>query len=365
MIDSQPDLLQLNRTILLNPRAAASHPLAALLELEKPGMEILCPLARAIYWIETGRSERVDAGEALATLWSIDDSDARGDGEVCFKESAQHSIRLTLGEVAIVLGFESHAQMFYYGNFWHDGLRARSADAWGLSEQDDPNRMLEKLFLGFDADRRKWRGRTRANPREDGFVGECRYTFAFVNDLPVRGPSFTDSYHEQIWEDLSQAFPQRWDGDCHDDNDCGGDVRNSSFCWLHYLTSEQAAQLGIAAQADQAIGPGQDYPEWVAKQLVAQSDALWIHSHRIQSSYANAATVVEPTSDFWFAVGCGPSWDPADPAAQVDAEAEPYWDEFPEQAGPLLRIEISRTKQSLPPEWEALFPYLRQLIALL
>lgn len=355
MIDSHLDLLQLNRAILLNPREAASHPLAALLELEKPGMEILCPLARAIYWIETGRSERVDAGEALATLWSIDDSDARGDGEVCFEESAQHSISLTLGGTTIVLGFQSHAQMFYYGDFWRDGLRARSADVWGVSIQDDSNPGLEALFLAFDADRRQWRGRTRANPREDGFVGECRYTFAFVNDLPVSGPSFIDSYYEQIWEDLHQEFPQCWDGD----------ERNSSFCWLHYLAPEQAEQLGIAAQADQAIGPGQDYPEWVSRQLASQRDSLWIHSSRIQASYAKAATVVEPTSDFWFAVGCGSSWDPAYPAAQVDAEAEPHWDAFPEQAGPLLRIEISRTKQSVPPEWEALLPYVRHLIALL
>ncbi len=48
MADSSIDLLALNREILLKPSAAGSHDFVALLELEKPGLEFLCPLAKAI-----------------------------------------------------------------------------------------------------------------------------------------------------------------------------------------------------------------------------------------------------------------------------------------------------------------------------
>ena len=44
MVDSSVDLLALNRQILLDPTAAGSNELVALLELEQPGLEFLCPL---------------------------------------------------------------------------------------------------------------------------------------------------------------------------------------------------------------------------------------------------------------------------------------------------------------------------------
>ncbi|MCP9883413.1 hypothetical protein KBY65_13210 [Cyanobium sp. Alchichica 3B3-8F6] len=54
------DLLELNKEILAAPSKSANHPQIQLLELEDPELDFLCPLAKAIYLIETNRDEQVD-----------------------------------------------------------------------------------------------------------------------------------------------------------------------------------------------------------------------------------------------------------------------------------------------------------------
>jgi len=119
---SSIDLLALNRQILLNPLAAGNNELVALLELEQPGLEFLCPMARAIYWIATNRQGYIDANEVLGSLWLVDDSEAQGTGchgeHADVTESVQHSIVVRCGEAEIELGFESSSEMVYCGAYW-------------------------------------------------------------------------------------------------------------------------------------------------------------------------------------------------------------------------------------------------------
>jgi hypothetical protein len=179
-----------------------------------------------------------------------------------------------------------------------------------------------------------------------------------VNDLQVSGPTFSDSYHEQRWSELSDVYPQRW----RDEED--NSEENSCFCWAHYLDRSHAEKIGIAATGKSAIGRDQDYPEWLPKKLAENEDALWVHSDRIQTSYSSGSVVVKPSADAWIAVGCGSSWDPSEQDPEDDVTEDVDWDDFPADAGPLLRIEISAGAEELPAELEALLPYWQKLFQL-
>jgi len=353
MADSSLDLLALNREILLNPKAAGTNELVALLELEKPGLEFLCPMARAIYWMETNRPDRIDVNEVLGSLWLIDESEARGTGDfgddfADVREVVHHSIIVAFGGVEIDLGFESSATMVHYRELWPEYLRVVSARVLeGRASAEQPC-LFKQWFDALDEETTGSRGSPSGYPTDSGeFIGTCRYTLTSVNGLSVDGPTFSDAYHEQEWEGLSENYPRRWDGE----------EENSSFCWLHYLTPEQAEQIGIAAESRQALGPDRDYPAWVPKFLVADLGDQWIHSDQIGESYGNGAVVIKPSIEAWIAVGCGAAWEPAIDEGELNHDESMNWDEFPETMGPMLKIEIKREMNDLPEQLQVLLPY--------
>jgi hypothetical protein len=341
---------------LLDPTAAGSNELVALLELEQPCLEFLCPLARAIYWLETNRQGSIDVNGVLGSLWLIDESEARGTGEygedyACVKEVVHHSIITAFGGIEIDLGFESSTTMVHYKEFWPAYLRAVSAHAIELNLAAEHSHLIDQWFAELDAEAKSLRRSPDGYPTDSGeFIGTCRYTLTSVNGLPIEGPTFSDTYHEQDWGGLNEDYPQRWDGDSE----------NSSFCWLHYLCREQAEQSGITAKGKQALGRDKDYPEWLPKKLAADLEDQWINSDQISDSYGNGMVIVAPSTDGLIAVGCGADWDPSDPESQVDLEVA-EWGEYPANASPLLQIELSRGDEALPPELERLLPYLLKL----
>jgi hypothetical protein len=150
------DLRALSRQILLNPRSAANNELVALLELEKPGLQFLCPMARAIYLIETERVEQIDASEALNTIWFADDSDSyknEDDGDVTFEESARHAIELSWSDIKIILGFESNSRIFYHQKDLYPGkVRAHSAVTSDFGPHIDSSALIRILFDRFEAE---------------------------------------------------------------------------------------------------------------------------------------------------------------------------------------------------------------------
>lgn len=353
------DLIALNRQILLDPTKAGSNELVALLELEKPGLEVLCPLARAIYWIETERHDRIDVDETLASIWLIDENEARGAGEwgsdyADVNEVVHHSIVTTYGDIEINIGFESSTTMVHYKDFWPEYLRKVSARALEADTGVDYSRLINQWFAELDEETKRSRRSPDGYPADSGeFIGTCRYTMTSINGLTTSGPTFSDSYHEQDWDGLSEDYPQRWDGD----------EGNSSFCWLHYISREQAERIGISAKGKQALGEGKDYPEWVSKKMLTELEDQWIDADQISSSYGNGTVIVEPSTECLIAIGCGVDWCPSDPESQVDPEVVD-WEEYPANAGPLLRIEISRNACQLPSELENLLPYIVKLHSL-
>ena len=346
----------LNREILLNPASAGSNELVALLELEKPGLEFLCPLARAIYWLETNREGSIDVNGVLGSLWLIDESEARGTGEygedyACVEEVVHHSIITTFGGIEIDLGFDSSTTMVHYKEFWPAYLRTVSAHAIELNSAAEHSSLIDQWFAELDAETKTSRRSPDGYPTDSGeFIGSSSYALTSVNGLLVNGPSFSDTYHDQSWDGLNEDYPQRWVE--------GGE--DSCFCWLHYLSLDQAEQIGIAAKGRNALGPDKAYPEWAPKKLVDDLEDQWIGSDYIGNSYGEGNVIVESSTTAYIAAGCGAEWDPSNPESQLDVVADGC-EEFPGNAAPLLKIEINRNAEQLPAELENLLPYLVKL----
>ena len=363
MADSSVDLLALNRQILLDPTKAGSNELIALLELEKPCLEFLCPMARAIYWMETNCEGRIDANEVLGSLWLVDDSEARGTGlygeYADVTETVHHLIPVRCGATEVKLSFESSSEMVHYGELWPEWVRCACVPDVTPDLISDHCRLIDQWFVKLDREASDTQVRRTPNgyPTDSGeFIGTCCYTLTSINGIAVEGPTYSDTYHEQKWEGLHENYPQRWDDD--------GDEEGSCFCWLHYLSREQAEQIGIAAKGKEALGPDEDYPEWVPKTLITQWDGLWIDSDQIQSSYSEGTVIVKPSTEAWLAVGCGPEWDPNyHPDDQTDPK-DGEWEQYPSNAGPVIRIEINRNARHLPSDLERLLPYIIKLYSL-
>lgn len=357
MANAPVDLLALNRQILLNPSAAGGNELVALLELEQPGLEFLCPLARAIYWVETNRLDRFDSKKILGTVWLIDDNETY---DVIHEEIVNHSILIQLEAHRFSLKFRSTTTMYRSQSesdsdpIWPEYIRVANALDWCIANSDHLATTLQKLFTPLDLKAqgsRQMKIPVGGKRTEKGdFIAECYYSFAGINEISVEGPTYVDTF----------ADPDSWSGLS---DQCFEEDRHA-FCWLHYLSREQAEQIGIAAKGEEALGPDEDYPEWVSKTLITQGEGLWIDSDQIQSSYSEGTVIVEPSTEAWLAVGCGPEWDPNNhPDDQVNPE-DGEWEQYPSDAGPLLRIEISRDEEVLPPELEALLPYIEKLHSL-
>ena len=357
MADSSIDLLALNREILLNPKATGSHELVALLELEKPGLEFLCPLAKAIYLLETNRSDQVNASQALSSCLLVDYTFSGypgSDDQATVTEQVNHTINATFWGQETVLGFESTGDMTHYTSYWSEYVRLAWAHDWPLSLMLQPHEFIAELFGLLD--------KTAADnipgayPTDKGeFLGSLSYALRSINDINVVGPEYTYSNGDDLWDGLSEQYIQRFPGTRND--------RDGQMCWLHYISSEDAEDLAIGVDGEAAIGINPDYPAWVSKEVSQQElEATWISPDDLQESYSQGKMSFEESTSAVVALGCGVDWTPA----QL-AEDDDQLDESPDSlifdplTPPLIEVEIQRGAKALPDKLSSLTPYLTRL----
>lgn len=364
MTDSSFDLLSLNEEILLKPAEVRNNPLVTLLELEMPELEFLCPLARAIYLIETKRPERINAREVLNSCFLIDDSLSGSclelsDDYACIEEQVSHVIFRKFNHKEIALGFTSSGDMMYCQGFWDDYLRSKSGTQWPLVLLDEPLRFNEEIFRSLDSEANTG---PSAYPTDRGeFIGTVTYSLTSINGVGIEGPTLQDSKIESSWDNLSEAYNQRYPEQANSD-------REGQMCWLHYLDAPQADMLGISASEGNAIGENSDYPGWVPKTTSDEElEATWISPDEMQESYSGGEMSVEESTEAWFALGCGADWYPgADLIDEDDSDDEASVSKiFDPMVRPLITANIARGKSSLPNEILVIKPYLVQLAVLL
>ena len=364
MIDASVDLPALSKEILLNPKEAGKNPVVALLELEQPDLGFLCPLARAIYLLESKRPQRVDAIEALDSCFLIDDSMSGNclelsDESACVEEQVSHAIKQEFNQKEIALGFMSVGDMYFYQGFWDDYLRSAQGTAWPIGLLDEPAKFNENAFAILDSDAATG---PSAYPTDRGeFIGMLAYALASINDLAIEGPTLQDSKIEIDWENLSEQYTQRFPKKAS----CG---HKGQLCWLHYLDADQAATLGIAASGEDAIGDNPDYPAWVPKGIGEEElEATWISPNDILESYSRGELSIPASTEAWFALGCGSDWYPgANLIEEDDSEDEASNSVgFKPMNRPLITVNVRRGQATLPSELLILKPYLIQLVQLL
>lgn len=364
MIDASVDLLALSKEILLNPKEAGKNPVVALLELEQPDLGFLCPLARAIYLLESKRPQRVDAIEALDSCFLIDDSMSGNclelsDEYACIEEQVSHAIKQEFNQKEIVLGFMSVGDMMFYQGFWNDYLRSAQGTAWPIGLLDEPAKFNEKAFAVLDSDAAT---SPSAYPTDSGeFLGTLAYTLTSINDLAIAGPTLQDSKIESDWENLSEEYEQRYPDIARWDDE-------GQLCWLHYLDADQAATLGIAASSEDAIGDNPDYPAWVPKGVSKEElEATWISPDDLQESYSVGELSVQRSTEAWFALGCGSDWYPGANLIEEDDSEDEATNSvvFEPMSRPLITVNVRRGQAALPSELLILKPYLIQLVQLL
>jgi len=357
MADSSIDLLALNREILLNPKAAGSNELVALLELEKPGLEFLCPLAKAIYLFETNRPDRVNPSEALLSCAIVDYTFSGLPGSedpLDILEEVSHTIKTTFGDQEILLRFKSTGGMIYCTGFWSDYLRSAWATKWPLDLLSSPQDFVASLFLILDESCSETS--PGAYPTDKGeFLGSMTYALVGINDKNIDGPEYSNMGCEDGWEGLSDHYDQRCLGARIDSE--------GQMCWLHYIDEHDAKSLGIWAKRDEAIGVNSDYPEWVSKKVSKEDmEATWISPDHLQSSYSQGSLAVEESTSALLAFGCGTDWEPGY-SEYDDDQADAKGDEliFDPMTPPLMEIPIQRGANSLPDELVVFVPYIMKL----
>ena len=352
MGNSNIDILLLNKAILENPSGASTNELLGLLEIEDPDLKCLCPLARAIYRSETGRLTKACSAEALQATWCIDDSFASDTSwtgsQAQVREKVLHTIAIKINSRTISLGFCSSTEMTHYSEFWSDYVRAVSADDWKLAKESASAESLERMFSRLDE--QSTESRPQGYPTDSGtFIGISSYQLVSIDGIPVEGPTYHDSYHEQWWEGLSDE----------DQDNEGNEDELGGFNWLNYLSQDQAEQLGLAAAGDGAIGPDRGHPEWAPRSLIEEgSEATWISTRMIYESYSQWALQVDPSTCGYIALGCGAGWDPtSNPNERNELGEDLGWLEYPDAAAPLYKVEIERGADECPEMLARLLPY--------
>jgi len=360
-------LLELNKEILASPGSSGDHALIKLLELEKPDLNFLCPLAKAIYLVETNRAKHVDPLIALANCMAVDYTFSGypgSDDHAEVSEEVTHFIETKFGGKKITLGFESSGNMTHCTSFWREYLRVEWGTEWPLDLLEQPAEFIEELFNKFK--RGIENATPEAYPTDNGeFLGSLSYTLRTINGINIDGPEYAYSNGDDTWEGLSDEFSQRLSGRR---SDCDGQM-----CWLHYIDAETALQLGISAEGDNAIGNNPDYPAWVGKTASKKElDATWISPDDLQVSYSKGKLSIQESTEVCLLIGFGADWDPSllgkeDEEEEFD-EDEDDEDEDEGEASdqstlnpltePLIEIAIERGSKELSNQFSILKPYL-------
>lgn len=347
-------LIELNKLILTSPSTCLSNEEIKRLAIESPNLDFLCPLARAIYLIESDRIQELDAKEALLSCALIDYTYSGypdSEDQAIVTEVVSHYIRKDFLGTEIELTFESIGEMTYYTGFWSEHLRTTWGTEWPLGQLDSPDQFITEIFRRLDKNAAY--PHPSAYPTDNGdFLGSLSYELTEINGIQVHGPTYTYCNGEDDWESLSKQYKQRFPLTRSD--------HEGQMCWLHYLEPEQADRLGISRTNSGSDLPNKEYPAWLPSDIEPSIlEATWISPDELQESYTKGTLQIPKSRTALLALGCGSEWSPdIEPEEGEEDDEEESASPFAPLNPPLMEIEINRDDDALPQELSILKPYL-------
>ena len=368
MDNKRLDLSELNRQVLLSPGQCGKNPTLNLLEIEDPSLAFLCPLAKAIYLIQTNRLDQVDAKQALSTCFLIDDTFSGdclatyswGDDYECagVSEEVSHSIEMDLCGNSYKLGFRSTGGITWHQPFWDDYLREIKPMNWRIDLLNDEksSEFFEDIFHQLDSKAQK---APRAYPEDEGEeIAGVEYTLVKINELAVGGPTFYNDKCLKEWRGLSRIYLQRYPNTTGDDE--------GQMCWLHYIDETQAKLLGL--HYGNAFAHETEYPKWIpGSALLEELELTWISPDDLQESYSRGDLLdIQKSTSAWFAFGSGRDWRPGQNCFnddELDEEIE-HENIFNTKTAPLLQVKVNRNESIIPDELNELKDTIERLIRL-
>jgi hypothetical protein len=297
-----PDTLV--KTLILDPAAGVAEPAFKAAWSRNPGLQGLHPLARALAFLhcDPGKLTRSMVKAALGTCWLSHNS--------CMEIEDEHSIRTE--HVRYSIGpceFVAKGTMEYCTIVADEVRSTRLANIPGKLIL---NAVLAKSEVLIPWWRHGHRRSKNCSIEDSGdFLGSMEHRLVAIGGLPVKGPIIEVScVYEVQCKNVAEDFLQPPDG--HD-----GPER---ICWLHYLSKEQALQLGIPLRSvDTPQAEGIDelpvYPAWVDPEWAQKHG--WIRVRRLEASYHKGDEIPESLTFF---VGPDAEWSPPEPEPLDDDE---------------------------------------------
>lgn len=351
---------ELTRQLICDPAAGLLDPeLAGVLEAN-PTLKGVHPLARARALLHLA-PERLTPSlvrTALKTCWVAHDprNGSKRRKGVHREEIVTHAIG--------PCRFYSIGRLQYYTAQPYE-LRARRLGMVQLAKIRDADAATAAVLI------RLWNHDRRFTPdcriRSSGeYLGSMEHYLESIGSIPV----------SDVWIGIESTGEIDHSG--LDEEGCRLRGRElSEFCWLHFLTEQEARQLGVPTQdvprdehsvptsaPAQAVQPEREdeddwadskskvrYPDWVDPQWADKHG--WINLDDLEWSYAKGE---ERPDVLMLLVGPNVSWWPEDPSALDDA---PDSGDGRRQA--LAKWRISTSDPVLPPDAHALLADLRKM----
>jgi hypothetical protein len=330
---------EFNAELLLNPAEVANNKFLRLAEAEKPDLPMLCPLAKALYYL--GRPEfREHAREALRSVRVIDPNRSANPTS----ESVHHVIKRVYGEHEVCLEFRSKSTFIWASEEDESDdieMQIGTLADCKFSEEVTQESLIKELSHVADDGVSTPMG----EPVDDGpFVCSLSYRLCSINGLPLKQvPAIECSA-----DDLEFIIPNSGRNISFPDCD------SEEFEWSDLLSNKDKEMLlkqmpFLASLLDTASSPARKF-----KILTVDE---------IQRSYSSGDIEKKAPSRLKVVIGCGAGWQPELDNDDAEGNDEGGDDiSFPLIHPPLIEFNLPLRSKSRREEFDSAFPALKILL---
>ena len=392
---STSELADLNRKLILDPTTGIQDPLLNILRAEDPDLATLHPLARAFALMEHSRDgcelTKGIVEKALETCWVSHYTEMNEYEPGDENYISQDSVRVEYVRHHVDLCRFDTMGTLYYADVEPEEVRSTllAEIPLGVLQQDNLTTPSAVCAL--------WNFNNKHRPScaitDSGeFVGAMKHKLVGIGDLKIDGVVVINKADDieayNLPEQCFQPFLVWEYKDKGEVSDLDYDGCDNCFCWLHYLTVDQARLLGIRIDQNPDKQPVMimghpKYPDWVDAQWAddkgwTTDHKSWITTEDLEESYYDAEAQ-EYCKKITFFIAPGLDWNPPPPqqpsnlgCAFGDTETQwgdeewEYWEASQPKpsAPPLFSWQVESEQAMLPEELVLIVTNIRRLAAM-